>query len=85
MVRNMDYNEEPKKIYLDKPAFLSTRQWEYALALKNRGGSRVLAAYDLGVKEHAVENMISVIRKKVKSARSFNRSYRLIMMHPKKR
>jgi len=83
----MDYYEEdePKKSYPNKPRFLSTRQWEYVLALKKRDGNRKLAAYDLDVKEHAVENMCSVIRMKVKSAQKFNRQYRLLLVHPKRR
>jgi len=58
-----------------KPAFLTSREWEYVLALKKWDGRRGGAAQDLGVTIHAIENKLSHIRKKMESAYSFKRKY----------
>lgn len=62
-------------IIREKPAFLRQRQWEYILALQKHRGIRWMAAEELGVKENAVEKMLTLIRKKVKSAYRFKRTY----------
>ena len=59
----------------ERPAFLSQRQMEYVLALEARDGNRWLAAQDLGVRENAVEKMLTLIRQKVESAYAFKRKY----------
>ncbi len=59
----------------DKPAFLTSREWEYILALKKWDGQRSGAAQDLGVKVHAIENVLSRIRRKVEDAYTFKRKY----------
>lgn len=58
-----------------KPAFLTSREWEYILALKKWDGRREGAAQDLGVKVHAIENVLSRIRKKIEDAYTFKRKY----------
>lgn len=58
----------------DKPTFLRQREWEYVLALYENGGDYRLAAHLLGVRPHAVENMVSKIRKKLDDATKFRRS-----------
>lgn len=65
----------PKKPKDEKPAFLTSREWEYMKALRDRGGIRFLAAEDLGIREHAIENTLTRIRKKVESAYAFNRKH----------
>ena len=59
----------------EKPDFLRQRQWEYILALERNNGVRWMAAEELGVKENAVEKMLTLVRKKVKSAYDFKRKY----------
>ena len=63
----------------DKPTFLRKREWEYIVALIETDGKRDAAARKLGVKRHAIENMLSHIRKKTKSAYTFNRKYRAVI------
>jgi len=58
-----------------KPAFLTSREWEYVLALKKWDGRRSGAAKDLGVTVHAIENKLTHIRKKMDSAYTFKRKY----------
>lgn len=65
----------------EKPAFLTSREWEYILALEKwegyrGGGARIGgAAQDLGVKVHAIENVLSRIRRKIEDAYTFKRKY----------
>lgn len=59
----------------EKPAFLTSREWEYVRALEKRDGIRFLAAEDLGVREHAIENTLTRIRKKIESIRIFNKRH----------
>ena len=59
----------------EKPAFLTTREWGYVQALEKRDGIRFLAAEDLGVREHAIENTLTRIRKKIESVHSFNKRH----------
>jgi len=59
----------------EKPAFLTSREWAYIQALKNRNGVRFIAAEDLKVQEHAIENVLSRIRRKVESAYAFKGRY----------
>jgi len=58
-----------------KPAFLTSREWEYVLALKYWDGGRKAAAKTLGVTVHAIENKLMHIRKKMDSAYAFKRKY----------
>ena len=59
----------------ERPEFLSQRQFDYILALERRDGNRWQAAEDLGVRENAVEKMLTLIRKKMESAYAFKRKY----------
>lgn len=68
---------------IEKPGFLSKREWEAVMALKR--GSKVeisleenrrAAARAMGIKTHSLENLLARIRRKVDDAKTFNRRYR---------
>jgi len=70
----------------EKPAFLTSREWEYVLALKKWEPRRKGAAQELGVTVHAIENKLTHIRKKMDSAYTFKRKYgKLIESKKRKR
>lgn len=54
---------------------MTSREWEYVLALKKWDGRRAGAAQDLGVTVHTIENKLTHIRKKMDSVYTFKRRY----------
>lgn len=65
----------PRTVRKDRPRFITSREYEYILALEKHKGDRGAAAAALGVQENAVEKTLTRIRKKVTSAHSFRRKY----------
>lgn len=60
---------------MEKPEFLTVREWEYIQSLEKHNGDIPYAAMDLGVSQSAVESCLSRVRKKMDSAYKFKRRY----------
>lgn len=60
---------------MEKPSFLTWKQWKAVLALEKWGGRRGPAAKELNIKTHSLVNMVSRIRRKIREARALDRKY----------